>query len=64
MASTRVPLERLREGGEHQGPLERLREAWRPPFKKFLAHPASPLGAFLVGCVSKGTLLVVTLRLP
>ncbi|CAL2237719.1 unnamed protein product [Prunus armeniaca] len=25
------------------------REAWRPPFKKFLAHPASPLGHFFSG---------------
>ncbi|BBH01792.1 hypothetical protein Prudu_012167, partial [Prunus dulcis] len=63
LASTRVPLERLRLASTRV-PLEGLREAWRPPFKKFLAHPASPLGRFLVGCVSKQTLLVVTLRLP
>ncbi|BBH05701.1 hypothetical protein Prudu_017167 [Prunus dulcis] len=30
-------------------PLERLREEWRSPFKKFLAHPASPLGRFFSG---------------
>ncbi|BBN69820.1 hypothetical protein Prudu_1171S000100, partial [Prunus dulcis] len=55
LASTRVPLERLREVGEHQGPLEDSGKHG-DPFKKFLAHPASPLGRFLVGCVSKRTL--------
>ncbi|BBG93460.1 hypothetical protein Prudu_001472 [Prunus dulcis] len=48
----RLPLKSLllaSPNGEHQGPLERLREAWRPPFKKFLAHPASPLGRFFSG---------------
>ncbi|BBN67915.1 hypothetical protein Prudu_226S000100 [Prunus dulcis] len=61
MASTRVPLRdsgcvlhisyviSLRKLASTRVPLERLREAWRPPFKKFLAHPASPLGRFFSG---------------
>ncbi|CAL2238624.1 unnamed protein product [Prunus armeniaca] len=29
-------------------------KAWRPPFKKFLAHPASPLGRFLRAASPEG----------